>query len=107
MVEFEDDMRKNTQFFSTSGANDIFMTLVSALESEKNVYTYKVSNSKWQCKINHKAGNRNVKLSVYLYEVNENKLCVDFTRLDGSAQLFTDVYKKVVDKLNHHNDITN
>lgn len=68
MTEFEEDMRKQTQFFSSSDANAIFMSLVENLEKEKDVYQYQVSDKKWKCKITHKAGlNKEVKFSIYLY----------------------------------------
>ena len=108
ITAFEQDMMKQTQFFSSSDPNQIFMSLVEFLTNEKDNYEYQMSDKRWKVKITHNAAqNTQVKFSVYLYQVEENKLCVDFTRLTGSQQTFHDVYKKFADQLRPHNDITN
>ena len=79
------------------------MTLVEVLEKEKKTFTYEVSDSKWKCKIQQPAEEINMKIK--LFEVHQDKICVDFTRLSGSSLKFNDVYLQLYDKLKHHNDL--
>ena len=69
---------------------------------KKGVQTFSISEQQWKLKFELEG----VKIACVLYQVDESKLCVDFTRMNGDQLAFFKAYQDMQKVLEMHNDET-
>lgn len=111
MLEFDDEMRKTTQFFSSSTPEQIFAHLVEKFYKDEHV-EFNVSANKWKLKFTMKHGGPAFAIECVcnIFKVKGNKeedntICVDFQRNAGDSLNFFREYQKIAEDLQCHNDV--
>ena len=112
LEKYERVFNHNTEFFSTYNPDMIEETLINYLQGEK--FEYKVKEDKYKIKYTLRGTDDfestvqdNVDICVRILQVDDTKVCVEFTKLSGRQATFLKHfkhYKEGQNILKHFND---
>ena len=97
MDEYLDVIAKNTELFSTADPDTLLDSLLAYAEALG--YTeYKLSKDKYKLKLPIlNAKNQKVEIKIEILKVDHEKVCVEFTKLDGDFLTFVDEFNLIKD----------
>ena len=97
MDEYLGVIAKNTELFSTADP-DTLLDSILAYATALGYTEYKLSKDRFKLKrpvLNEK--NQKVEIKIEILKVDENKACVEFTKLDGDYLTFIDEFNLIKD----------
>jgi len=102
---YEHVFSQNTQFFSTYNPDMIEDALVEYLKNTLKVEP-KLHDKKYKTKFTIACSDHQIEICVRILKVDDNRVCVEFSKLGGNQIRFLDHFKEFKDKaLSFANDI--
>lgn len=92
LADYVPELKRYTEFYSTSSADDLFRTLATYGEDYAETHTFDDEEYRASFKMKAKAGETPVEFSVSVLKVDDDKKCIEVVKDNGDKFEFYEVY---------------